>query len=338
MEIDATGSVVLPAFVDGLARPVFAHAGGSLREGMRAFSTAKRLVLDAHALRVLENMLRHGTGAVGVQSGYGGDVAGEIRLLRIYRAMKDNPVCLIRSLLITGEMPDGFAGSIEEFVKEMAIPLVKIAAERKLARFVTVMSGDGPLGSTLVRECLEAAQGAKLATKLQAPAGDGTEAAFLAMEYGSTAVSHVEDLSPVAVASLGRSRTIAVLTPGSTFQGSREQFAPARALISAGAAVALATHFNQEGSTNYSMPFAMGLACGEMGMTAEETISAATVNAAHALGFGSEAGSLEPGKRADLALFDCGDYREIVANAGVNLVKRMVRGGKVVYRRGAIEE
>ncbi|MDQ6675702.1 MAG: amidohydrolase family protein [Acidobacteriota bacterium] len=339
IEIDATGSVVLPAFVDAVACPVLTHDGGDLREGgTRAFGSAKRIVLESQALRVLENMLRHGTATVEVQSGYGGDVAGEIRLLRIYRAIKEDPVCLIRSLLVTGELPDGFTGSVEQFVKLVVIPLVKVAAARKLARFVTVIGGDGQLGSTLVRECLEAAQRAKLATKLQALPGGGTEAAFLAMEYGATAVSHVENLSPAAVASLGRSRTMAVLSPGSTYHGEREQFAPARALIAAGAAVALATYFSREGSLNYSMPFAMSLACLRMGLTAAEAVAAATVNAAHAAGCESEVGSLEPGKRGDLALFDCRDYRDVVASAGVNLVKRMVRGGKVVYRRGVVGE
>jgi imidazolonepropionase len=135
---------------------------------------------------------------------------------------------------------------------------------------------------------------------------------------------------------LGRSSTIATLLPGSVYQGSYSRFPPARALIDAGAAVALATAFHPGVSSSLSMQMAICLACTQMRMTPEEAISAATINAAHAVQLASVAGSLEFGKHADLIILNVPDYREIAYYFGVNQVALTMRKGEVVYREGTV--
>jgi imidazolonepropionase len=137
-------------------------------------------------------------------------------------------------------------------------------------------------------------------------------------------------------AALGRSPTIATLLPGSVFHLGLERYAPARMLIDAGAAVALATDFNPGTSPTVSMPMVIGLACRQMRMTPAEAIVSATVNGACALGLEARIGTLEPGKDADLILLDAENYRELAYFFGMNPISKMIKSGRVIYERGSV--
>jgi imidazolonepropionase len=141
---------------------------------------------------------------------------------------------------------------------------------------------------------------------------------------------------PEDAAALGRSSTVATLLPGSVFHLALERYAPARMLIEAGAAVALATDFNPGTSPTVSMPMIIALACRMLGMTAAEAIVASTVNGACALGLLDRAGTLEPGKSADLILLDAGDYRELSYWFGGSPVCMTMKSGRVIYERGPV--
>jgi imidazolonepropionase len=137
---------------------------------------------------------------------------------------------------------------------------------------------------------------------------------------------------------LGRSATIATLLPGSAFHLHTGKYSPARELIDAGAAIALATDYNPHTSPTYNMQFIISLACGRMGLTPAEAITAATINGAHAIRCAGQVGSLEPGKYADAVLLNAGDYREIPYHFGVNLVHMTIKRGTVIYTEGTVGE
>jgi imidazolonepropionase len=128
---------------------------------------------------------------------------------------------------------------------------------------------------------------------------------------------------------------IATLVPAAALAPARGCPPPARDLIAAGAAISLASGYGVLGST-YSMPVVLSLACSHLELKPAEAIAAATINAAYSVGLGSLLGSLEPGKQADLIIFDAPDYREIPYHLGVNLVHAVLKRGKLIYRRGEI--
>jgi imidazolonepropionase len=152
----------------------------------------------------------------------------------------------------------------------------------------------------------------------------------MGVRKAAASIDHLDHMRQTDLAALARSETVATLLPGSSFYlGAR--YPSGRRLIDAGAAVALATNFNPGSSPTTNMQLALTLACGQMGLTPEEAITAATINGAHALRRGGCLGSLAPGKQADLAIFDVSDYREIPYFFGVNHCWKVFKRGRPVY-------
>jgi len=157
--------------------------------------------------------------------------------------------------------------------------------------------------------------------------------ARLAAELQAETADHLEWVDADGIRALAEAGTIAVLLPGAVFNLGLTRYAPARAMIEAGVAVALATDFNPGSSPTPSMQMILSIACAQMRMTPAEAITAATINPAYSLGLGSEVGSLEAGKQADVVIFDCEDYRQIPYFYGVNHAVVVIKKGRVVSRR-----
>jgi imidazolonepropionase len=156
--------------------------------------------------------------------------------------------------------------------------------------------------------------------------GLGTE-----LQEGVDAVIQPNALEEEEVAALSVSNTVAVLAPGIDFHRGAISYPPAARLIASGAAPALATAYGPCTNPSYSMAVTVSLACRKLGMRPAEAITAATINAAHALGIGRRAGSLEPGKQADILILHSGDYRALAWEFGINLVGMVIKRGEVVY-------
>ena len=339
VEIDATGSIVLPAFVDSGARPAFAQrAGGSLEQCIKSFGDSKRMVLENNAASVLAGMARHGTLTVEVFTGYGGDSAGELRLLRLYSALNGRSAALIPSLVLSGYVPEDFSGDAVAWTLLVMVPLLETAAGLKLIRSATAMMGEEGAGGYETRLFLAAAHTARLHTKIQTTPECSETAAALALESEVKVVTGLEGPLPEFCRALASSDLILALSPAVTYAQHRDRFAPARDLIDRGAAVSLGTSFRRETNSDYNMLHTMSLACRFTGMTAAEAVTAATLNAAHAVGCAADRGSLEPGKLADLVVYDCVDFSDLVRDAAVHQVTRVIRKGKIIYRRGRVEE
>lgn len=204
--------------------------------------------------------------------------------------------------------------------------------DRPWAPFVDVFCEQGAFGLEESRRILERGRALGFALKIHADEFSHTGGAVLAAELGATSADHLNHTPPEEMALLARAGTVAVLLPCTPFGLGLDRYADARAFIAHDVPVALASDLNPGTAWNESLPFAMALAARAMGMTPAECLVAATLNAAHAVGLGAEAGSLEPGKLGDVLVLDFPDYRHLSYRFGTNPVRTVVKEGRVVHQ------
>lgn len=355
-EIDASGRVVMPGFVDshthlvcgparlldyelrltGASYQEIADAGGGILLSVRTVRSTPSSRLLLQARHTLEGFIRHGTTTVEAKSGYGLDEAAELKILRVMAALKHGPLDVLPTYLGAHAVPPEHQAAPDDYLEWMCWYLMPEIRRRRLARFVDVYCEHGAFTAGQARRYLGAARELGFALKVHAEQFSHTGGARLAVEMEAASADHLEYADQDDIVMLAASPTIATLLPAAVVHLGLDRHAPARALIEAGAAVALATDFNPGTSPTWSMPMILSLACAEMRMTPSEAISAATINGAHALRCGDHLGSLEAGKQADLLLMDVPDYREIPYHFGVNLVALTMKKGVVLYRQGEV--
>ncbi|MDX2149334.1 MAG: imidazolonepropionase [Bryobacteraceae bacterium] len=351
--IDADGRVVLPGFVDshthlvcgpprlldyemriqGKTYQEIAKKGGGILSSVRAVRSLPKRSLEIAARKVIDGMVRSGTTTVEAKSGYGLDESGELKTLRILEELQGHPLDIVPTYLGAHVVPPEFEGRPNHYVEWMCRSMIPHIARRGLARFADVYCEPSAFTVDQARAYLKSAQAHGLGLKLHAEQFTRSGGALLGVELGAVSVDHLEQADQADADALGRSNTIATLLPGSVFHLGLQRYAPARQLIDAGAAVALATDFNPGTSPTYNMQMVLSLASSQMRMTPAEGISAATINGAWALGLADRLGSLEYGKNADVVIADVPDYREIPYHFGVDVVYLTMRKGAILYRR-----
>jgi len=344
-EIDAAGRVVMPGFVDSHTHLVFgrprlgdyemrlagasyaeiAAAGGGILSSMKAVRGMPAAQLEAQARASLAAMARHGTTTLEAKSGYALDEAGELKTLRVLARLNGHPLDIVPTYLGAHIVPPEYRGKPDAYIDWMAAEMMPQIRRRKLARFVDVYCDDGAFTIEQSRRYLEHARRLGFGLKIHAEQFAHMGAARLAVELEAASADHLEQAGDEDIRALAQSNTIATLLPGSVFHLGLRTYAPARALIEAGAAVALATDFNPGTSPTYSMQMVLSLACTEMRMSPAEAITAGTINGAHALRVSDRAGSLEPGKQGNLLLLDASDYRELPYYFGANNVHMTIK-------------
>ncbi len=355
-EIDATGRVVMPGFVDSHTHLIFgpprlddyerrlagqdyhqiAAAGGGILVSVKAVrGTSSRTLLRQTRLS-LHRLIRHGATTVEAKSGYGLDEPAELKTLRVLAALDGCPIDVVSTYLGAHVVPPEFAGRPEEYIGWVCSYMLPLIRRRRLARFVDIYIERGAFGLDDARRYLETARSLGFGLKVHAEQFSHSGGTRLAMELGAVSVDHLEQAGAEDITLVAQSSTIATLLPGSVFHLGLDRYPPARALIDHGAAVALATDFNPGTSPTCSMPMVLALACNQMRMTPAEAVSASTINGAYAAGVADRAGSLEPGKQADLLLLDVSDYREIPYYFGVNPVAVTMKKGRILYRQGEV--
>ena len=350
-ELDVTGHVVMPGFVDchaHLVRGVVwlddreTRIAGTAEQPARGpeFSiqglrnaSAKRL--ESRARQFVNAMARHGTTRLEAKSGHGLDARGELKILRVQANLNRAPLDISSTFLTPRSIPAAHAGDPAGYLAWMCAELLPAIRRRTLARFAGLRCGQGVFNMEESRRYLETARGLGFQLKIHASQCPPADAVRLAVEAGAASVEHLHDAGAADVDLLAHSNTMAVLLPGDTFHGN-EPRSPARQLIDGGAAVALGSNFNPGTGSTYSMAAIVALACAHLGMSPAEAICAATFNAACAIGSGPGAGSLEVGKPADLIVLNASDYREIPYYFGVNLVNRTVKHGVTIYQEGKV--
>lgn len=350
--IDCRGRVVMPGFVDSHTHLVFAgnrvedferrvrgatydeiaRAGGGITHSARVLATATTRGLVAQARRFLDEFAAHGTTTVEVKTGYGLDVANEMKTLRaIQRLQQTSPLELVPTLLAAHALPAEFKGRPQAYLKLIAQRLIPQVGKKKLARFIDCFCDRGTFSIDQCREIFTAGLRYGLIPRLHAEQLARTGACRLAVELGAASADHLDHVSDADIRALAYSDVVATLLPGANFHLGLRQYPPARKLIDAGTIVALATDFNPGTSPTLNMQFVLSLACSQMCMTPAEAIAAATINAAYSLRLAGRLGSLEPGKQADTIVMDVADYREIPYYFAWNHCVLTIKRGQVVY-------
>lgn len=352
--IDASGSVVMPGFVDAHTHPVFAGTredeyemrasgftyqqiasqGGGIRSTVRKTRAATEDELFDMALPRVRWLLEHGTTTIEAKSGYGLSVDDELKILRVIKRLNaETALELIPTFLGAHEIPDEYRNSREEYIRLVIDEMLpRIAAER-LARYCDVFCESHVFTVDESRRVLSRAKELGLGVRLHAEQLSLCGGAGLAAETGATTADHLEWIDADGIIALRQNGVIAVLLPGAVFNLGLARYAPARAMMEAGLAIAVATDFNPGSSPTPSMQMILSIACTQMRMTPAEAITAATINAAYSLDSGARIGSLEVGKQADAVVFDCGDYRQIPYLFGINHALIVIKSGAVVADR-----
>ncbi|HSL84288.1 MAG TPA: imidazolonepropionase [Thermoanaerobaculia bacterium] len=349
--LDGRGGTLVPGFVDphthlpwagsreeelrrrieGATYQEIAAAGGGILSTVAATREASEEELRRRVARRLDLMLAHGTTTAEAKSGYGLNLADELKQLRAIRDAADaHPVDLVPTLLAAHEIPPEHRGSRERYVELVCREIVPAAAEAGLARFCDVFCEEGVFTAEESRRVLEAGREHGLAPRLHADEFVDSGGARLAAELGALSADHLIAVTPEGIDALAEAGVTAVLLPGTSFFLMKHRYAPARRLVEAGVPIALATDCNPGSSHTESVPMVFVLAVFELGLTIEESLTAATLNAACSLGLGAEIGSVEAGKRADLVLLDAPNVLHLAYHYGVNPVAAVVKDGRVV--------
>ena len=344
--IDASGKVVMPGFVDPHTHVVFAGSrefeldmklrGLSymdiLKKGGGIFYTVNetRKATEKNLLRQsknrLDSMLVHGTTTCEVKSGYGLNTNTELKILKIQNKLNENhKMDIVSTFLGAHAIPkEHSADEYVDIVIDEMIPKMK-----GLARFCDVFCEKGVFTVEQSRRILESGKRFGLTPKIHADEIVDTGGASLAAEVGAISADHLLMSSDKGLKEMANKDVIGVLLPGTPFSLMQDTYAPARKMIKLGVPVALATDLNPNCWTE-NMQFIIQLACLNMKMTPAEAITAATFNAACALELNDTIGSLEKGKQANIIILDCPNHKFIPYHFGVNLVKTVIKNGRIV--------
>jgi imidazolonepropionase len=353
-KLDVGGRVLLPGFVDshthlihaasraeeyelkiaGASYEEIARKGGGILNSVKNVRAATSEALKGRARAALREFAAHGTTTIEAKSGYGLDVTSELKILRLHQELgSEQPLEIVSTFLGAHVVPAEFqakANGAQEYARLLVERMLPEVAQARLAEFCDVFCERGAFSREQSREILEAGKRRGFALRLHAEQLTRTGATQLAVQLGAASCDHLEQVNQADIAALGNAKTVATLLPGCNFHLGLKQYAPARALIGAGAIVALATDYNPGTSPTLSMAMILSLACTQLRMTAAEGIVAATINAAYSLRRDKDIGSLEVGKQADLAVFEVEDYREIPYYFGVNKCWMTMKRGHIV--------
>jgi imidazolonepropionase len=333
--IDCRGGVLTPGLVDSHTHAVFgkprfeeqelraeghdymeiASRGGGIHASVRDFRERSEQELFDLAVPRLRALASHGTTTVEIKSGYGLTLDDELKALRVIgRLAATMPMRIVATWLGAHEIPHEFRTSDSlraEYLDMLVDKLLPKVREQGIARFADVFCEPGVFTIEETRALLEASRRAGLGLKIHADELKACGGAELAASLGAVSADHLAAISKAGIAALASSTTVATLLPGTMLFLGKTTQAPARALIDAGAAVALATDFNPGTSPTVNFPLVLTLGVSQLRMSVAEVLVAATVNGAAALGLAGETGQIAPGFAADLALFQISDVREL---------------------------
>lgn len=358
-DIDARGRAVCPGLVDPHTHVIYAGnrldefeqriggatyeaimaAGGGIARTAQATRAASVTQLATESRRRLDQMLRLGTTTAEAKTGYGLELEAELRQLEATALLdRTHPIDLVPTFLGAHAVPAEYKGRADAYI-DLVIDVMLPAAAAWYGRshfaaagvplFVDVFCERGAFDVAQARRVLAAAQALGLPLKAHVDEFSALGGLPMALELGCVSVDHLDVTGPAGIAQLAASGAVGVIIPAVTFNLGGADYAAARAMIDAGAAIALTTDINPGSAPCPSLPLVMALACRYQRLLPGEALNACTINAAHAIGLGARVGSLEPGKQADLIILDVPDYRYLAYEFGGNPVAQVVKRGQV---------
>lgn len=355
-KLDAQGNAVLPGFVDSHTHLVFAsyredefqwrlrgdsymsimERGGGIAKTMNSTRNASEDELLLPALGHLKAILAMGVTTVEAKSGYGMELDTELRQLRTTQRLRElQPIRLFSTFMAAHDTPPEYKGRSMDFIQHIVKEMLPRVKEEELAEACDIFTEKGVFDHEQTRTLLTAAKEMGFKLKMHADEIVAFGGAELAAELGCLSADHLLMISDKGIKALAEGSTVATLLPCTAFS-LKADYAPARKMIDQGCAVALASDLNPGSCFSASVPLLYALATIYMGMTAEETLTALTLNGAAALDRASEVGSLEVGKAGDLVVLRYPSYKFLSYHFGMNLVASTVIGG-VEYKNQTVQ-
>jgi len=358
-DIDATGKIVMPGFVDphthlvfagsrehefeqriqGLSYLEIAERGGGILSTVEATRKATFEELFSLGRKRLERMLSKGITTVEAKSGYGLSFQDELKILKVTRSLNENhPIDIVPTFLGAHTVPKEFRNDRRRYVDLVTQEMIPRVAQEGLAEFCDVFCEENSFTLEESRKILETGKQYGLKPKIHADQLSPGGGAELAAEIGAYSADHLEYISPTGIERMAEKGVTAVLLPGASFFLSMEKFPPAREMIEKRVAVALATDLNPGSSMTESLPLMMTMGCTMFRMTPKEVILAATIHAAKSMGRENKIGSLDIGKQADIQILDIPNYRYLPYHFGVAHVEMVIKKGRVAYKKPITNE
>lgn len=348
--IDAQGNLVTPGLVDAHTHLIFGgwrqnelgmklhgktyleiqNAGGGIQSTTNATRKATEQELAEKATKALNEMMGFGVTTVEAKSGYGLATDHELKALQVIKDLNDHhPMDVVATFMGAHLVPAEYKSNRAEYIRLVCEEMMPKVKEQGIAKFCDVFCEADTFSVEESRQVLEAGLKYGLRPKIHADEIEAIGGSVLAGEIGAISAEHLIVCPPEGIASMAKGGTIACLLPATSFYLGAT-FAPARQMVEAGVPVAVASDFNPGSTPNLSLQLAMNIACYRYRLTPEEVLTAATLNAAAAIGKAEQVGTLEPGKQADLLIWDADNLNFIFYRYGNNLVKTVIKKGKVV--------
>jgi len=348
--INASGKTVMPGFVDPHTHLVFAgsredefqarvegasymdilKAGGGILKTVRETRKASVDELLGFGLNTLDVMLRHGTTTVEIKSGYGLTTRDELKILGVIKRLNQlHAVDVVPTFMGAHTVPLEYRNNPEDYINLVVEEMIPKVAEKGLAEFCDVFCENGVFTVEQSRRVLEAGKNHGLKPKIHADEMSYCGGAELAASVEAISAEHLLFASDAGLRAMAEKGVIAVLLPAAAFSLMSGRYADARKMIDYGLPVALGTDFNPICWVE-SQQLVISFACHFMKMTPAEAITAATINAAHAIGRAKEVGSIEVGKKADIIVLNVPNHRFLGYRFGVNLVDKVIKNGRLM--------
>ena len=349
--IDATGRIVLPSWCDshthivyagdrtgeyvdrinGLSYADIARRGGGILNSAKKLQNISEEDLYNQSINRLDEIIKMGTGAVEIKTGYGLTVDAELKMLKVIKRIKQDTLAFIApTLLAAHAIPEEYRKNKEEYIKLITNELIPKAGDLNISHFIDVFCEEGYFDIEDLETILKAGQVHNFRPKIHVNQFNILGGVALGVKHNALSVDHLELLNDEDIEALKESDTMPVALPGcSFFLGI--PYTPARKLIDAGLPLAIATDYNPGSAPSGNMNFIVGAACAKLKLTPEEAINAATINGAYAMGISNMYGSVTRGKKANFIITKpMKHYREIPYSFAHNPVDQIIINGQLL--------
>jgi len=311
--------------LEGASYEEIARAGGGIVSSVKSTNGLSEDELVAQSLPRLDTLLAEGISTVEIKSGYGLNIEAELKMLRVARRLGTlRPVRIRTSYLAAHAVPPEYRGRADDYISEVVLPGLDAAHAEGLVDAVDGFCEGIAFSPAQITRVFDRAKALGIPVKLHAEQLSNLGGAKLAASYGALSADHLEYLDEDGARAMAAAGTVAVLLPGAFYALREEQAPPVKALRAAGARIAIATDCNPGTSPLTSLLLTMNMACTLFRLTAEEALAGAMREAAHALGLQNDLGTIAPGKRAEIAIWNAAQPAELCYRIGFNPLHQLI--------------